>query len=111
MRSLVVVEAQKAVERVLELREPYGVATAKLDPPVLVQDRSLQPADEAIGPRMTRLRARVADPEIAAKSPWNSLPRGGRWFARGRAAGALATPLRVVGGIRRRGYGGFAPRG
>src|SRR3989454_1402911 len=50
----------------MELRESGEVATAKLHAPVLVQDGSLPSLDEAIGPSVARLRARVVDVEIPA---------------------------------------------
>ncbi len=59
MRSLVVVEAQIAIEGVLELRPAREVATAELDAPMLVEDGALEPFDEAVGPGMPWLRARA----------------------------------------------------
>ena len=66
MRPLVVVEAQVALERGFELPEPGEVAAAKLDAPVLVKDRLLEPLDEAVLESMPRLRPRVADAELLA---------------------------------------------
>ena len=70
-----VVEAQEAVERALELRESREVATTELDAPVLVEDRALQTLDEAVGPG-------VLEVELAA----DDLLRAPRW-----------RPLRVAG--------------
>ena len=66
VRALVVVEAQIALEGGLELPEPREVATTKLDAPVLVEDRLLEPLDEAVGEGVSRFRAGVADAEISA---------------------------------------------
>src|ERR1035437_6450997 len=66
MRPLVVVELQEAIEGALE-RAPAGeVVSPKRDAPVLVQDRFLDPLHEAVGPGVTRLRARDADPKALA---------------------------------------------
>ncbi len=64
MRPLVVVEAQVALERGLELAELREVATTKLDAPMLVQDRLLEPLNEAVGEGVPRFRPRVADDGI-----------------------------------------------
>ena len=64
MAPLVVVEPQVALERGLELPELREVATPKLDAPVLVQDRLLQPLDEAVGKGVPRFRPRVTDDGI-----------------------------------------------
>ncbi len=66
MGPLVVVEAQIALEGGLELPEPREVAAAELDAPVLVEDRLLEPLDEAVGEGVSRFRAGVADAEISA---------------------------------------------
>lgn len=77
MGSLVIVEAQEAVERVLERRPAGEVATAEGDPPVLLQDRALQAFDEAVSPGMPRLRPRVPDAQLMTRlveGPLNSDP-------------------------------------
>src|SRR5258708_36531321 len=63
MRPLMVVELQEPIEGGLQ-RSPAGeVLPTKRDAPMLVQDRLLQPLDEAVGPRVPRFRAGHADPE------------------------------------------------
>src|SRR5262245_34597879 len=63
VRSLLVVKRYDAVDRLLHGRATGEVLAAERDAPVLVQDCPLQPFDEAIGPGMPRLRARVANAE------------------------------------------------
>jgi hypothetical protein len=61
VRSLLVVERHERLERALH-RGPGGeVLPPELDPPVLVQNRALQPLDEAVGPGMPRFRPGVAN--------------------------------------------------
>ena len=67
MRSLVVVEAQVALEGGIEVSEPREVPAAELDAPVLVKDRLLQSLDEAIGKGVSGLRPGVADAERSAR--------------------------------------------
>jgi len=61
-----VVELHEAIETALHRVAAREVLATKLDPPVLVQDRALQPFDEAVGPRMPRQRPRMSDTEPAA---------------------------------------------
>ncbi len=61
-----VVETEVALERVLELRPAREVATTELDAPMLVEDRALEPFDEAVGPGVSGLCAGVADAELGA---------------------------------------------
>src|SRR5215213_7036864 len=63
MWSPSVVELQKRVERALQLSDAPEKRAPKYEPPVLVQDRSLESLDKSIGPGMSRLRARMPDPE------------------------------------------------
>src|SRR5215510_7705548 len=58
-----VVEAHELLQRTVQARAAGEVVTAEDEPPVLVQDRLLQPLHEAVGPRVPRLRARVAEAE------------------------------------------------
>ena len=67
MGPVVIVEAQEAVERTLQRRPAREVPAAEDDPPVLLQDRPLQPFDEAIGPGMSRLRPGVANAQRSAR--------------------------------------------
>ena len=66
MRALVIVEAQKAIERSLQVPQAGEVVASKFNPPVFMKNRSLQAFHEPVGPRMPRLRPRVSDP----KSCW-----------------------------------------
>ncbi len=62
MGSLVVIVGQASGKGC-----PAGEAAAtKLDAPVLLENRALQPLDEAVGPGMAGLGARVADAELSA---------------------------------------------
>jgi len=61
MWSLKVVEAQEALERAVQGGPAGEVGSAKDHAPVLMQDRLLQPLDEAIGPRVPGFGARVAN--------------------------------------------------
>src|SRR5689334_10263819 len=63
MRALMVIELQESVERALQRSPASEVLPTKRDAPMLVQDRFLQPLDEAVGPRMPWFRASHADPE------------------------------------------------
>src|SRR5919106_5329090 len=64
VRSLIVVVAHELCERSLQRRPPGEVAAPERDAPVLLQDRALQALHEAVGPRMPRLGARVAQAEL-----------------------------------------------
>src|SRR2546427_13285872 len=61
VRPLKVVEAQEVLERAVQGGPAGEVGPAKDHAPVLVQDRLLQPLDEAIGPRVPGLGPCVAD--------------------------------------------------
>ena len=61
MWSLKLVEAQEALERAVQGGPAGEVGSAKDHAPVLMQDRLLQPLDEAIGPRVPGFGARVAN--------------------------------------------------
>src|SRR5689334_24443901 len=63
MGPLEVVDAHELLERTVQDRAAGEVVTAENDPPVLVQDRLLQPLHETVGPRVPWLRPRVADAE------------------------------------------------
>ena len=72
-----VVERQKPIEGSLERPAAGEVLAPKGDAPVLVQDRFLQPLDEAVGPRVPRLGPRDANPEpfaAARKGAFEFLP-------------------------------------
>src|SRR5262245_10342303 len=56
MRTLDVIEPQITIERSLQGPDTREVLPAKGNPPVLVQDRSLDPFDKAVGPRVSRFR-------------------------------------------------------
>jgi hypothetical protein len=75
MRSLGIVEPQEAVERALELSEPSDMLAPERHPPVLMQDGPLESLDEAVGPRMAGLGARVPDVSCGAGGPKGSLER------------------------------------
>src|SRR5215467_9660530 len=66
MRTFMVVEVKKRVETPLQCGSTGEVASAEGHTPVLLQDRALQPLDEAIGPGMPGFRARGAEPQLAA---------------------------------------------
>src|SRR5689334_2031110 len=55
MGPLLVVEREEAIERALQRAAGREVVTPKRDAPVLMQDRFLEPLDEAIRPGVTRL--------------------------------------------------------
>src|SRR5688572_28525874 len=65
MGTLLVVIAHEAIQRSLKGDATGEVPLAKDHAPVLLQDGALQPLDEAVGPRMARLGARVTDAELA----------------------------------------------
>src|SRR5205085_3818235 len=67
MRPVFVVVAHEAVQRALQSEATGEVPTAKDHAPVLLQDGALQPFDEAVGPGVPRLRARVTNPELATR--------------------------------------------
>lgn len=57
MGALMVIELQKAIERRLEPAPAGEILPPEGDAPVLVHDGFLQPLDEAVGPRVSRLGA------------------------------------------------------
>src|SRR5215813_10071013 len=61
--SLEVVELHELAKAAIERRPAGEVVPAKDDAPVLGKDRLLEALDEAVGPGMARLDARVADPQ------------------------------------------------
>src|SRR5207253_8318798 len=63
MRSLVIVGLHEGVQAALQRRATGEVAPTEGHAPVLLQDRALQPLDEAIGPCVARLRPRMAEGE------------------------------------------------
>src|SRR5215469_11100387 len=65
MRTFMVVEVQKRVETPLQCGSTGEVASAEGHTPVLLQDRALQPLDEAIGPGMPGFLGRVGKPQLA----------------------------------------------
>src|SRR5688572_6378930 len=65
MGTLLVVVAHEAIQRSLKGDATGEVPAAKDHAPVLLQDGALQPLDEAVGPRMAWLGARVTDAEVA----------------------------------------------
>src|SRR2546428_6480572 len=67
MGTVLVVVAHEAAQRALERGATREVPTAKDHAPVLLQDAALQPLDEAVGPGMARLGARVTNPELATR--------------------------------------------
>jgi hypothetical protein len=66
MRSLVVVEGQEALEGAIDSGCRCEEAAPEGDPPVFVEDGSLESLDEAVGPAVTRLGAGVVDAELGA---------------------------------------------
>src|SRR5437879_13354734 len=66
MRPLLVVELHEGVEAALHGPAAREVLAAKLDPPVLVQDRPLQPFHEAVGPGMAGTSAPLRDTQGTA---------------------------------------------
>src|SRR2546422_4829532 len=66
VRALFVVEAHERVQGLLHRRAAREVTTPELDAPVLLQDGPVQALDEAVGPGMTRLGARVPNAQVLA---------------------------------------------
>lgn len=66
MCSLPIVESEETIERVLQPSHAPEVLPAESDPPMLVQDRALEPLDHAVGPRVSRPRATVPHPKLEA---------------------------------------------
>src|SRR5688572_31827587 len=64
MRAVVIVVAHEVAERVLQRGAAREVPAAERDAPVLLQDSALQALDEAVGPGVARLRARVTNAEV-----------------------------------------------
>ena len=58
MGPVVIVEMHEPIERALQRPAAGEVLPAKGDPPMLMQNRFLEPLDEAVGPGMPRLRLR-----------------------------------------------------
>src|SRR4029079_13603312 len=67
VRPLGVVVAHKAVEGVLQSRAAREVAAPEHHAPELLEDRALQPFDEAVCPGMAGFRAGVSQAEIVAR--------------------------------------------
>ena len=82
VRALVVVEAQELLQGLIQLGAAREVAPPEAHPPVLLEERPLEPFDKAIGPGMAGLGAGVCRmpraSQVAAKAPWNSFPRSVR---------------------------------
>src|SRR4030095_5997620 len=77
VRPLVVVIPHEALEGPLQGRASREVAATEHHPPVLLENRALPAVDQAVGPGVARLGARVPEAELAAgriKRPWNSGP-------------------------------------
>src|SRR5882724_9256496 len=66
VRTLGVVVPHEAIEGPLQGRAAREVATPKHHAPELLEDRALQPFDEAVGPGVARFGARVPEAELAA---------------------------------------------
>src|SRR6266480_1660713 len=65
VRSLGVVVAHEAIEGALQGRAAREVTAPEHHAPELLEDRALQPFDEAVGPGMAGFRARVPEAELA----------------------------------------------
>src|ERR1043166_1389396 len=65
VRALGVVVAHEVGEGALQGRPVGEVTATEDDTPELLENRALQPFDEAVGPGMTRFGARVPDAELA----------------------------------------------
>src|SRR5258706_2097312 len=65
VRPLGVVVPHEAIEGALQGRAAREVAAPEHHAPELLEDRALQPFDEAVGPGMARFRAGVAEAELA----------------------------------------------
>src|SRR5262244_2709909 len=83
MRPFGVVVVHEAVEGAVQGRAAREVASPEHHAPEFLEDRALQPFDEAVGPGMARLRAGMAEAELATgdikgalelKVPLNSGP-------------------------------------
>jgi hypothetical protein len=74
--ALGVVVADEAVKSPLQSCPSGEVATTEDDPPQLLENRALQALDEAVGPRMARFGAPVAETEVAAGDIKRSLELG-----------------------------------
>src|SRR6476620_8514291 len=61
MRAVIVIERQEAIERGLEGAPTGEVLPAKCNPPMLMQDRFLEPLHKPVRPGVTWLRARHTD--------------------------------------------------
>ena len=73
MRPLVVVEGNEALEGAIHGGAGGEVSTPEGDPPVFMEDSALESLDEAVGPAVTRLGARMADAQLRADSVEESL--------------------------------------
>ena len=67
MGSLVVVEVKEPLQGRVQLLRGGEIPAAEGDAPMLVKDRALQALDEAVGPGVARLGARMSDPEIVTR--------------------------------------------
>src|SRR4029453_13600956 len=65
VRSLGVVVVHEAIEGALQGRAAREVAAPELHAPELLEDRALQPFEEAVGPGMTGFRARVPQAQFS----------------------------------------------
>src|SRR5215467_2753947 len=77
MRPLGVVVVHEAVEGAVQGRAAREVASPEHHAPEFLEDRALQPFDEAVGPGMARLRAGMAEAssrQATSKVPLNSGP-------------------------------------
>jgi hypothetical protein len=101
VRPPFVVELYEAIETALHRVAAGEVPATKLDSPVFVQDRALEPFDEAVGPRVARPCPRVRNTEVAAGI-------GERRFEL-RAAVGEDTPHRSAGRSARGSRGRSAP--
>ena len=73
MRALVVVEGEEALEGAIHGCGGGEVTAAEGDSPVFVEDGSLEPFDEAVGPAVTGLGSGVVDAELGADGVEESL--------------------------------------
>src|ERR1043166_7618786 len=69
VRTFGVVVAHEVGEGALQGRPVGEVAATENHTPELLENRALQPFDEAVGPGVTRFGAGVADGERAAHAP------------------------------------------
>ena len=77
VRPLGVVVAHEAIEGALQSRAAREVASPEHHAPELLEDRALQPFDEAVGPgmaRVVRVCRRRSARQATSKAPLNSGP-------------------------------------